>query len=179
MERPGFHREICLKHVLQAVINDYGSSRGRWLAGKVRQSPRNSRLSVTFFMKRFTCKTAGFPYENLTARDMIRKCLRNKILFLVLKLNSVAWVRDWTISTGRPPHVGEVSANFCGLRLSLGQRNGTLRPYSRLSRPKPLLFLPSSSSVVDAIPDPLLLRKSGSAGNRTRTSGSVARNSDH
>jgi hypothetical protein len=32
---------------------------------------------------------------------------------------------------------------------------------------------------VDTVPDPLLLRKSGSAGNRTRTSGSVARNSDH
>jgi hypothetical protein len=30
---------------------------------------------------------------------------------------------------------------------------------------------------VDPVPDPLLLRKSGSAGNRTRTSGSVARNS--
>jgi hypothetical protein len=32
---------------------------------------------------------------------------------------------------------------------------------------------------VDPVPDPLLLRKSGSAGNRTRTSESVARNSDH
>jgi hypothetical protein len=32
---------------------------------------------------------------------------------------------------------------------------------------------------VDPVPDPLLLRKSGSAGNRTRTSRSVARNSDH
>jgi hypothetical protein len=33
---------------------------------------------------------------------------------------------------------------------------------------------------VDPVPDPLLLRKkSGSPGNRTRTSGSVARNSDH
>jgi hypothetical protein len=31
---------------------------------------------------------------------------------------------------------------------------------------------------VDTVPDPLL-RKSGSAGNRTRASGSVARNSDH
>jgi hypothetical protein len=30
---------------------------------------------------------------------------------------------------------------------------------------------------VDPVPDPVLLRKSGSAGNRTRTSGSVARNS--
>jgi hypothetical protein len=32
---------------------------------------------------------------------------------------------------------------------------------------------------VDAVQDPLLLRKSGGAGNRTRTSVSVARNSDH
>jgi hypothetical protein len=32
---------------------------------------------------------------------------------------------------------------------------------------------------VDPAPDPLLLRKCGSAGNRTRISGSVARNSDH
>jgi hypothetical protein len=64
------------------------------------------------------------------------------------------------------------------------QRGGSLRPYSRISRPEPLLFLPSSSSVVptrrvDPVPDPLLLRESGSAGNRTLASGSVARNSDH
>jgi hypothetical protein len=32
---------------------------------------------------------------------------------------------------------------------------------------------------IDLVPDPLLLRKSGSAENRTRTSGSLARNSDH
>jgi hypothetical protein len=36
-----------------------------------------------------------------------------------------------------------------------------------------------SRSCVNPVADPLLLRKSGSAGNRTRTSGSVARNSDH
>jgi hypothetical protein len=33
--------------------------------------------------------------------------------------------------------------------------------------------------VVDPVPDPLILRKSGSAGNWTRTSESVAKNSDH
>jgi hypothetical protein len=32
---------------------------------------------------------------------------------------------------------------------------------------------------VDSVPDPLLLRKSGSAGNLTRTSETVARNSGH
>jgi hypothetical protein len=62
------------------------------------------------------------------------------------------------------------------------QRNGSPRPYSRLSRPWPLLFLSSivprlhSRGWVDSFPDPLLLRKSGGAANRTRTSGSVTRN---
>jgi hypothetical protein len=56
-----------------------------------------------------------------------------------------------------------------------GQRDGSLRQYSRLSSPEPLLLLSSSSSIVltrlsGPLPDPLLLRKSASAGNRTRTS---------
>jgi hypothetical protein len=37
----------------------------------------------------------------------------------------------------------------------------------------------SSQGCVDPIPNPLLLRKFGSAGNRTWTSGPVARNPDH
>jgi hypothetical protein len=36
-----------------------------------------------------------------------------------------------------------------------------------------------SGRSVYLVPDPLLLRKYGSAGNRTQTSGSVARNPDH
>jgi hypothetical protein len=44
--------------------------------------------------------------------------------------------------------VGEATANFCGYRLSLGQHGGSLRPYARFSRPEPLLFLSSSSSVL-------------------------------
>jgi hypothetical protein len=62
--------------------------------------------------------------------------------------------------------------------VSRGQCDGSLRLYSQVSRPEPLLLLPSSSSVVltrpsGPVPDPLLLRKSGSTGNRTRTSGFV------
>jgi hypothetical protein len=80
--------------------------------------------------------------------------------------NSVAWVRERIIPTERPPLVGEVSANFCGWVVPRGQRDGSLRSYSRFSRPEPLLFLPSSTSVVlrdwvDPVLDPLLLRKSG------------------
>jgi hypothetical protein len=55
-------------------------------------------------------------------------------------------------------------------------------PYSRISRPEPLLFFqvaPQLYSRVDPVPDPLLIRKSGRAWNQTRTSGSVASNSDY
>jgi hypothetical protein len=37
--------------------------------------------------------------------------------------------------------VGEVTANFCWWRVTCGQRDGFLRPYSRFSRPEPLLYM--------------------------------------
>jgi hypothetical protein len=54
--------------------------------------------------------------------------------------------------------------------------------FSRFSRQEPLLFYQVAPKLysrgwVDPVPDPLLF--SGSAGNRTRASGSVAKNSDH
>jgi hypothetical protein len=51
------------------------------------------------------------------------------------KTNSVASVRERTIPTERPPLVGEVNSNFCGWRVPHGQRDGSLRPHSRISRP--------------------------------------------
>jgi hypothetical protein len=71
-----------------------------------------------------------------------------KLLHCTSKKNSLVWVRERTIPTERPPLVGEVNANFCGSRVPRGQRDGSLRLYSRFSRPQPLLFLSSSSSVV-------------------------------
>jgi hypothetical protein len=53
---------------------------------------------------------------------------------------------------------------------------GSGRSRSRNYGVAPQLF---SWGWVDPVPDPLLLRKSGSAGNPTRTSGSGAKNSDH
>jgi hypothetical protein len=76
------------------------------------------------------------------------------------KLNSVAWVRERTIPNEWSPLVGEVRACFWGQRASRGQSDGFLRPYSRLSRPEPLLFLPGSSSVV-------LMRLSGACSRPT------------
>ena len=47
-----------------------------------------------------------------TSRASLKSCNVKKIH--ILKLNSVALVRERTIPTERPPPVGEVSANFCG-----------------------------------------------------------------
>jgi hypothetical protein len=66
---------------------------------------------------------------------------------MTIIINSVAWVCERTIPTERPPLVGEVSANLCGQRVPRGKRYGSLRSYSWFSRPEPLLFLSSSSSI--------------------------------
>jgi hypothetical protein len=52
----------------------------------------------------------------------------------------VASVRERTIPTERPPLLGEVGTNFGGLKVPRGQRDGSLRPYSRISRPDPLSY---------------------------------------
>jgi hypothetical protein len=100
------------------------------------------------------------------------------------KQNSVACVCERTMPTKRKRLVGEVSANFCGYRCHVVS---VTDPYVRilgfLDRIRCFSFQVTpelySRGWVDPVSDPLLLRKSGRAGNRTRTSGSVARNSDH
>jgi hypothetical protein len=85
------------------------------------------------------------------------------------KLNSVVWVREETIQTERPPLVGELSAKFAdrGFRVV-----SVTDPYGRildfLDRTSYFFFQAApqlySRGRIDSIPDPLLLRKSGSAG---------------
>jgi hypothetical protein len=69
---------------------------------------------------------------------------------------------------------------FCEKNVPRGKREGSLRPYFRFSGPESLLFFQVASQLysqgwVDPVPDPLFLRKSGIAGNRTRASGSVVK----
>jgi hypothetical protein len=74
------------------------------------------------------------------------------------KLKSVALVCERTILIEQPPLVCEVSANFCGERVSRGQRNGSPRSCSRLSRPEshntPSLIKKSVQLYVSAIGAP-------------------------
>jgi hypothetical protein len=60
--------------------------------------------------------------------------------YAIRKKNSMVRVHERTIPTEPPPLVGEVIANFCGWRVPRGQRDGSLRPYSRFSRQEPLLL---------------------------------------
>jgi hypothetical protein len=82
-------------------------------------------------------------------RVLQQVALKSQPIFVVVNNNnnnnnnSVALVRERTIPTERPP-----PADFCGFKVSRVQRDGSLRPYSRFSTMEPLLFLPSSSSIV-------------------------------
>jgi hypothetical protein len=99
------------------------------------------------------------------------------------KLNSVAWVCERTILSNRRLSVKLVPTfadRGCHVVSVTDHHTRNLRflGWSRyfFFQVAPQLY---SRGWVDPIPDPLLLRKFGSAGNWTWTSGSVARNSDH
>jgi hypothetical protein len=76
-------------------------------------------------------------------------------------------------------------STFSDRGVSCSPHSKSLHPYSQISRLQLLIFLPSSFPIAltrlsgPLSRPPVLLRKSGSAWNRTRTSGSVARNSEH
>jgi hypothetical protein len=81
-------------------------------------------------------------------------------------------VRKRTIPTERPWRPVKLMATFSGRGMSLCQYNGFPRPLISVSRPEPLLLFQVAPQLswrgwVDPVPEPLLPRKSGSAGNRT------------
>jgi hypothetical protein len=89
-------------------------------------------------------------------------------LYTCIKKNSVALVRERTMPTERPPLVGEVVPTSCVVSatdppppvVSLGFLDRSRYYFFQVS---PQL---SSRGWVDPVLDPLLLQKSGSAGNR-------------
>jgi hypothetical protein len=92
---------------------------------------------------------------------------------LHIKTNSVAisplvkYTDRWTAADS------EDSAEFAGTGCCIVSATGTHGRFIRFSRPEPLLIHPSSALIIltmlsGPVPDPLLVRKSGSAGNRTR-----------
>jgi hypothetical protein len=141
---------------------------------------RNSYAFV-IFSTRSICPTKMNTVTNILFS--IRVMLLMIIITITIK--KLRGLNPRSNYTERPPLVGDVSANFCGwgchmvsVTDSYGRIIGLLdRSRYFFVQVAPQLY---SRGWVDAVPDPLFLRKSGSAENRTwRTSGSVTRNSDH
>jgi hypothetical protein len=140
---------------------------------------RPDRLWVPLSLLPIGCFRGGEAAETWAHRQIMARLRKLK----KTKLNSMVWVRERTIPIERPPLVGEVIANF--LRMEGATWSAWRIPTAvyRFSRRGPLLFCQVAPQLysrgwVDPVPDPLRFF-SGSAGNRTRAFGSVARNSDH
>jgi hypothetical protein len=162
--------------------------------------PQSSGQSITKRMKTLAMRIRILSTHE-GSRTMLKKCVTFRrvddpffVLFTPFMCsqtqsecfhitnNSVALVRA---RTERPSLVGEVSVKF--LRIEGWRVVSVTNSYGRilgfLNRSRYFFFQVApqlySRGWVDPVPDPLLLRKSGSTGNRTRTSGSVARNCNH
>jgi hypothetical protein len=140
------------------------------------------------------------PTEGLCATSPTANCslLSNRHSHILINTAAVAAKHmntNWNKLTQWPESARELygpndcyfSANlvptFPDRGMSRSRRDVTAAFFGFLDRSRYVFFqVPPqlhSRGWVDPVPDPLLLRKSGSAGNRNRTSGSVARNSDH
>jgi hypothetical protein len=122
---------------------------------------------------------------NITCKSQRIKPLLSNSSKQITKLNSMAWVREWTILTKSDCHllatlVPTFADRGCHV-VSVTDSYG--RNLSFLDRSRHFFFQIAphlySWGWVDPVPDPLLLSKSGCARNRTQTSRSVFRNSDH
>jgi hypothetical protein len=116
------------------------------------------------------------PYERFKHNGAAAHISHNK------QTNFVALVRERTIYTERQQFLAKLVPTFADR--GCGQHNGSLgRILDFLDRSRYFFFQVApqlySRGWVDPVPDPLLLRKSGRARNRTQTCGSVAKNSDH
>jgi hypothetical protein len=100
------------------------------------------------------------------------------------KTNSVAWVRQhelYRLSDHHLPAKLVPTLADRGCRM-VSAMNPSVVNFGFLDQSRYFLEIASQLSSrgwVDPVPDPLLLRKSGSTGNQTQISESVARNSDH
>jgi hypothetical protein len=92
---------------------------------------------------------------NVTVWRVLRKVLHLKAYKLsIFQGVERFYITPWPQSASELYRPGDrrlpakLVPTLCGYRVPRGQRDESIRPYSRLSRVEPLLLLPSSSSVV-------------------------------
>jgi hypothetical protein len=95
------------------------------------------------------------------------------LLYILLEQTKTPWSHKWTIPAKLPPLVGEVSVSILQIEgvVWSAHRIPTAVNFGFLDRSCYFLEIApqlSSQGWVIPVPDPLLLRKSGSSGNQTR-----------
>jgi hypothetical protein len=151
----------------------------------------NKYINVWYFLLWNKAEVFTFQVQNATllagwGPSLLKeqKCVGHEVTnFVLLYLNSMAWVRKKTILTEQPLLVGKVIAKHLRIESATWSARRIPTAVSRFSRQEPLLLYQVAPQLyswgwVDPVPDPLLFFP-GSAGNRTRASGSVAKNSGH
>jgi hypothetical protein len=186
---------LCVEELCVACLTSQLTSR-RWKFPtaskmKIKMYLSESWQTVTWRHKqsqllkstlRWLWVTSGDNIVNITVLSWtanFQKPLQNHNM----KENSVAWVCERTISAEQPPLV-KLVPTFVQRECYMVSVTDTYdRILGFLDRSCYFFFQVApqlySRGWADLVPDPLLLLKSDSAGNRTRTSGPVARNSDH
>jgi hypothetical protein len=87
----------------------------RWVINFMLQSLHSSRKSVQY--QSGCCEEKNSQWVTFSVDNGKGNWCNQSIIlyaFDILKKYSMAWIRERTIPTERPPLLGEVSANFCG-----------------------------------------------------------------
>jgi hypothetical protein len=140
----------------------------RYNVGKFHIWPRYTQLyEIPGFKPQFRCRLLKIPPPQIPSKHLLSSFRPSYQMIIYKQTNKHIGLSLW--------------ANFCRWMVVCDQPNGSPWPHSRISTPKPLLFLPSSSSIVLAwlsAPHyrPTTSQKIGSTGNRTQTT-QVANNS--
>jgi hypothetical protein len=118
------YRLTKLKPSFLNTLYDYRLLTDLRMAAFVTQSRPNGPSQTRFLLRRSSVHTSKCLSDQLVIWDTVGR-FRYTEMAINMRMNSVALVRKRTIPTERPPHDDEVSANFCGYRVSRGQRNGS------------------------------------------------------
>jgi hypothetical protein len=166
---------VSFWHMLQCHVQNELSGRRRWIS---RFTMEDVMITSSYWDKEH--RTQGYQQQSVQVEQQTKELIQQSSIKKT----------PWSESTSElyRPNDRRLLAKLVSTFADRGCHVvSVIDPYGRnigfLDRNRYFFFEVAlhlySRGWVNSVPDPLVLRKSGSAGNRTRTSGSVARNSDH